>query len=144
MLSHTSRNVQSWHGRMLFLQSRRRQVRRKGQTNTADRDCHIQVRRPASSFGVHCALQVESLHKPLHRIFQRGPITPTVADNRTRNRLILRRPAGERPTVTAEAAGSSPVVPAIFFKHLREIWFPGVGTERNNKKIHLPPPATAV
>src|SRR5262249_57036368 len=41
------------------------------------------------------------------------PIAPTVADHRTRNLLILRVPASERPPVTAEAAGSSPVVPAI-------------------------------
>jgi hypothetical protein len=39
---------------------------------------------------------------------------PTVADSRTPNRLILRGPAGDLPPVTAEAAGSSPVVPAIF------------------------------
>jgi hypothetical protein len=38
---------------------------------------------------------------------------PTVADSRTPNRLILRGPAGDLPPVTAEAAGSSPVVPAI-------------------------------
>jgi hypothetical protein len=40
---------------------------------------------------------------------------PTVADSRTPNRLILRGPAGDLPPVTAEAAGSSPVVPAILF-----------------------------
>ena len=44
---------------------------------------------------------------------------PTVADYRTRKRMILRRPVGERPSVTAEAAGSSPVVPAIFSKEIR-------------------------
>jgi hypothetical protein len=37
----------------------------------------------------------------------------------TPNRLILRGPAGDLPPVTAEATGSSPVVPAIFFKHLQ-------------------------
>jgi hypothetical protein len=44
---------------------------------------------------------------------------PTVADSRTPNRLILRGPAGDLPPVTAEAAGSSPVVPAILFKYLQ-------------------------
>jgi len=44
---------------------------------------------------------------------------PTVADSRTPNRLILRGPAGDLPPVTAEAAGSSPVVPAILFKQLQ-------------------------
>jgi hypothetical protein len=43
-----------------------------------------------------------------------GPMKPTVADSRTPNRLILRGPAGDLPPVTAEAAGSSPVVPTIF------------------------------
>jgi len=43
---------------------------------------------------------------------------PTVADSRTPNRLILRGPAGDLPPVTAEAAGSSPVVPAILFSRL--------------------------
>src|SRR5262249_48885196 len=47
------------------------------------------------------------------------PLTPTVADYRTRNRLILRVPASERPPVTAEAAGSGPVAPAILFEHLQ-------------------------
>src|SRR5580658_5343427 len=45
---------------------------------------------------------------------QRIPISPTVADYRTCNLLILRVPAVERPTVTAEVASSSVVVPAIF------------------------------
>ena len=37
---------------------------------------------------------------------------PTVADNRTSNRLILRAPVVDLPSVTAEVAGSGPVVPA--------------------------------
>jgi len=41
------------------------------------------------------------------------PMTPVVADYRARNLLILRVPATARVPVTAEAAGSSPVVPAI-------------------------------
>ena len=41
---------------------------------------------------------------------------PTVADNRNPNLLILRVPVSELPPVTAEAAGSSPVVPAIHSK----------------------------
>jgi len=45
---------------------------------------------------------------------------PTVADSRTPNRLILRGPAGDLPAVTAEAAGSSPVVPAIHSKRFTE------------------------
>ena len=49
----------------------------------------------------------------------RCPMKPTVADSRTPNRLILRGPAGDLPPVTAEAAGSSPVVPAILFKQLQ-------------------------
>jgi hypothetical protein len=32
--------------------------------------------------------------------------------------------------VTAEAAGSSPVVPAIPFKHLQKWRHPGIGTKR--------------
>ena len=46
---------------------------------------------------------------------------PTVADSRRLNRLILRGPAGDLPPVTAEAAGSSPVVPAIHSKAVRRI-----------------------
>ena len=46
--------------------------------------------------------------------------------------------------VTAEVASSSLVVPAILFKHLRKVWLPCVGTKRNNKNIHFPPPATVV
>ena len=46
---------------------------------------------------------------------------PTVADNRNPNLLILRAPALERLTVTAEAAGSSPVVPAIHSKAVKRI-----------------------
>ncbi len=42
------------------------------------------------------------------------PIPPTVADYRTSNLLILRRPVGEGAPVTAEVASSSLVVPAIF------------------------------
>ena len=48
---------------------------------------------------------------------------PTVADSRTPNRLILRGPAGDLPAVTAEAAGSSPVVPAIHSKAVNEWCF---------------------
>jgi hypothetical protein len=40
---------------------------------------------------------------------------PTVADYRMSNLLILRRPVAERPSVTAEVASSSLVVPAILF-----------------------------
>jgi hypothetical protein len=39
------------------------------------------------------------------------------SDNRAQS-LIYTAPRGEEP-VTAEAAGSSPVVPAILFKHLQ-------------------------
>src|SRR6266566_6240089 len=46
------------------------------------------------------------------------PISPTVADYRTSNLLILCVPAVDRPTVTAEVASSSLVVPAILFKRL--------------------------
>jgi len=42
---------------------------------------------------------------------------PTVADNRNPNLLILLVPVSELPSVAAEAAGSSPVVPAIVFNH---------------------------
>src|SRR6266576_1102929 len=51
---------------------------------------------------------------------QRIPISPTVADYRTCNLLILRVPAVDRQTVTAEVASSSLVVPAIFFSHLQQ------------------------
>jgi hypothetical protein len=47
-------------------------------------------------------------------------------------------------TVTAEVASSSLVVPAILFKHLWKVWLSSVGTKRNIKQIHLPPPAAAV
>jgi len=36
---------------------------------------------------------------------------PTVADNRTRNLLILRRPAVDRPSHTREVKGSNPLSP---------------------------------
>jgi hypothetical protein len=49
-----------------------------------------------------------------------------------------------RWAVTAEVASSSLVVPAILFKPLRKVWLSGVGTKRNNKKVHFPPPATTV
>lgn len=39
-------------------------------------------------------------------------MTPTVADNRTRNRLIPLTPVVDGSPVTAEVAGSGPVVPA--------------------------------
>jgi len=42
---------------------------------------------------------------------------PTGADYRTSKLLILRRPAVDCPSVTAEVAGSSPVVPAILPKN---------------------------
>ena len=51
---------------------------------------------------------------------QPRPVNATVADYRTCNRLILSRPASELPTVTAEVASSSLVVPAILFKGLNE------------------------
>ena len=44
---------------------------------------------------------------------------PTVADYRTRNLLILRAPAVGVSPVTAEAAGSSPVIPATHSKAVR-------------------------
>ena len=44
-----------------------------------------------------------------------------MADNRTRNQFILLVPVSELPSVTAEAAGSSPVVPAIFLKELSDV-----------------------
>jgi hypothetical protein len=46
-------------------------------------------------------------------------MTPTVADCRTSNLLILRVPMVEKPPVTAEVARSSLVVPAIFFSDLQ-------------------------
>jgi hypothetical protein len=46
-------------------------------------------------------------------------MTPTVADYRTSNLLILRAPATAR-AVTAEVASSSLVVPAIHSKELGE------------------------
>src|SRR4029077_4056300 len=46
---------------------------------------------------------------------------PTVADSRTPNLLILRGPTGDLPAVTAEVAGSSPVVPAIHSKRVERI-----------------------
>jgi len=49
-----------------------------------------------------------------------------------------------RSAVTAEAAGSSPVVPAIHSNHLRKVGLSVAGTKRNNKKVHFPPPAAAV
>jgi hypothetical protein len=55
---------------------------------------------------------------------------PTVADSRTPNRLILRGPAGDLPPVTAEAAGSSPVVPAISNQALTEM----ASSRRRHKK----------
>ena len=51
--------------------------------------------------------------------FRPCPISPTVADYCRRIRLIPLRPASELPTVTAEVASSSLVVPAIFLKHLQ-------------------------
>jgi hypothetical protein len=48
-------------------------------------------------------------------------MNPTVADHHTRNRLIPRRPARELPTVTAEVASSSLVVPAIYSKRVERI-----------------------
>src|SRR6516225_3174460 len=48
-------------------------------------------------------------------------MNPTVADHHTRNRLIPRRPARELPTVTAEVASSSLVVPAIHSKRVERI-----------------------
>jgi hypothetical protein len=43
---------------------------------------------------------------------------PTVADYRTRNLLTPLAPVLERPAVTAEVAGSSPVVPATISWHI--------------------------
>ena len=56
---------------------------------------------------------VETVNKTVNKTSQRRPIHPTVADNRTRNLLILRAPVVDFPPVTAEVASSSLVVPAI-------------------------------
>ncbi len=53
-------------------------------------------------------------------MFQCIPIRPTVADNRTSKLLILLVPVVDFPSVTAEVASSSLVVPAILFTELRE------------------------
>jgi hypothetical protein len=47
-------------------------------------------------------------------VAQNFPTLPSEPDHCRRIRLIPLSPASELPTVTAEAAGSSPVVPAIF------------------------------
>jgi hypothetical protein len=57
---------------------------------------------------------------------------PTVADYRTRNLLILRGPTVEQPPVTAEVAGSSPVVPAIHFQGTF-----GRDTENSNPQLNV-------
>src|SRR6516162_4956613 len=75
--------------------------------------------------------------------FRPCPINSSVADYCRRIRLIPLSPANELPTVTAEVASSSLVVPAIILKHLRKVGLSSVGTKRNNKKIHFVPPATA-
>ena len=75
---------------------------------------------PVRSSGEWCAF-LSSLSKTSFRCTnrctktsQRIPISPTVADYRTSNLLILHMPAVDRPPVTAEVASSSLVVPAIF------------------------------
>ena len=45
------------------------------------------------------------------------------------------------PAVTAEVAGSSPVVPAIHSKVLRNEWRPKVTDFRRCKKVQLPAPS---
>ena len=57
----------------------------------------------------------------------RCPMNPTVADSCRPNRLILRGPAG---AVTAEAAGSSPVVPAIHSKRVERISQPATRVQK--------------
>ena len=57
--------------------------------------------------------------------FRPCPISPTVADYCRRIRLIPLSPASELPTVTAEVASSSLVVPAIHSKTLN--LFQGIG-----------------
>jgi len=47
------------------------------------------------------------------------PIAPTVADNRTRNLLILRAPVVAMSLDTEEVRGSSPPGPTICFNHFR-------------------------
>jgi hypothetical protein len=49
------------------------------------------------------------------------PTMPTGADYRTPNLLTLRKPMVESPAVTAEVAGSSPVVPATDFFYVADI-----------------------
>ena len=59
-------------------------------------------------------------------------MTPTVADNRTCNLLILLAPASELPSVTAEVASSSLVVPAILSQELTEAASFSRGTDRKS------------
>jgi hypothetical protein len=60
-------------------------------------------------------------HISYHNLSQREPISPIRPGNLTANRLILCRPTAARPPVTAEVAGSSPVVPAIHSKRVVRI-----------------------
>ena len=62
---------------------------------------------------------------------QRIPMSPTVADYRTSNLLILLMPAVDRPPVTAEVASSSLVVPAILSKGVI-----GRDTENSNPQLN--------
>jgi hypothetical protein len=62
---------------------------------------------------------------------QRILISPTVADYRTSNLLILLMPAVDRPPVTAEVASSSLVVPAILSKGVI-----GRDTENSNPQLN--------
>ena len=62
------------------------------------------------------------------------PTRPTVADNRTRNLLILRRPADDFAPVTAEVASSSLVVPAILFNHLQALILTDQGILGDDKR----------
>ena len=128
--------MSAWHG----------STSNDGMTTWAKRPSDRRVRDKRSEFE---RFKVPSpicgpLHKTLHKMRQQSPTKPTVADYRTPNLLTLRVPVVEWPPVTAEVASSSLVVPAILFKHLRKVRLPGVGTKRNNKNIHFPPPATAV
>ncbi len=59
---------------------------------------------------------------------------PTVADYRTSNLLILRLPAVERPTVTAEVASSSLVVPAILNKDFTLIFMKPARVQKDTNR----------
>src|SRR5262245_12283618 len=58
------------------------------------------------------------------------PTYPTVAEYRACKLLVLRVPASDLRPVTAEAACSSPVVPATLFKHFRQVGESALGSIR--------------